>query len=144
VAALKDAAQATVETYGVLDVAWGEANRVVLVGRDANFANPKPIADVPANGSEDSVGIVAKMNYGAPDERGRRIAVGGEGYIQIVEFTPQGPRAGTLLVYGNASRPGSPHIADQLPAYVDKRLLPALLNRADVERQTQRREVLTR
>jgi acyl-homoserine-lactone acylase len=143
-AALKDAAQATVATYGVLDVAWGEANRVVLVSRDANFTHPKPIADVPANGSEDSVGIIAKMNYNAPDDKGRRIAVGGEGYIQIVEFTPQGPRAGTLLVYGNASRPGSPHIADQLPAYVDKRLLPALLNRADVERQTQRVDTLTR
>jgi acyl-homoserine-lactone acylase len=143
-AALKDAAQATVATFGVLDVAWGEANRVVLVSRDANFTHPKPIADVPANGSEDAVGIIAKMNYNAPDEKGRRIAVGGEGYIQIVEFTPQGPRAGTLLVYGNASRPGSPHIADQLPAYVDKRLLPAPLNRADVERQTQRVDTLTR
>jgi acyl-homoserine-lactone acylase len=143
-AALKDAARATVATYGVLDVAWGEANRVVLVSRDANFTHPKPIADVPANGSEDSVGIIAKMNYNAPDEKGRRIAVGGEGYIQIVEFTPQGPRAGTLLVYGNASRPGSPHIADQLPAYVDKRLLPAPLSRAEVERQTQRTDTLTR
>lgn len=143
-AALKDAAQATVATYGALDVAWGAANRVVLVSRDANFENPKAIADVPANGSEDSVGVIAKMNYNAPDEKGRRIAVGGEGYIQIVEFTSQGPRAGTLLVYGNASRPGSPHIADQLPAYVDKRLLPAPLSRTDVERQTQRIDTLTR
>ncbi|WP_293864635.1 penicillin acylase family protein [Steroidobacter sp.] len=143
-AALPDAAKIVVATYGALDVSWGEANRVVLVSRDANFTHPKPIADVPANGSEDSVGIIAKMNYLPEDERGRRIAVGGEGYVQIVEFTPQGPRAGTLLVYGNASRPGSPHIADQLPAYVDKRLLPALLSRAEVEKQTTRREVLRR
>jgi acyl-homoserine-lactone acylase len=60
--------------------------------------------------------------------------------VQVVEFTPAGARAGVLLTYGNSSRPGSPHIADQLPTFERKALRPALRDRGTVERNTVRRE----
>lgn len=132
------------EAYGRLDVPWGEVHRVVLVSRDSEYLNPKAVADVPANGASDSVGVIAKMNYPPAETEGRRIAAGGEGYMQVVEFTPNGVRALKRLTYGNASRPGSKHVTDQLQAYVDKQLLPALRTREEILRETEQVEVLQR
>jgi acyl-CoA synthetase (AMP-forming)/AMP-acid ligase II len=49
---------------------------------------------------------------------------GGETFVMAVEFTPSGPRAATMLTYGNASQPGSPHRGDQLHLLVEKKLRP--------------------
>lgn len=64
--------------------------------------------------------------------------------MQVVEFTPNGVRALKRLTYGNASRPGSKHVTDQLQAYVDKQLLPALRTREEILRETEQVEVLQR
>ena len=46
--------------------------------------------------------------------------------MQLIEFTPNGAQGSTLLTYGNASRPNSPHITDQLPFFQSETLKPAL------------------
>ena len=60
--------------------------------------------------------------------------------MQVVEFAAAGARAQVLLTYGNASRPGSPHISDQLPLFERKVLRPALRERSEIERSAVRRE----
>ena len=60
------------------------------------------------------------------------ITIGGDGWVQLVEFTPTGPNAQVLLGYGNSSRPNSPLIGDQLPFFDTKTLRPALRKLGDV------------
>jgi hypothetical protein len=59
--------------------------------------------------------------------------VSGDGYVQLVEITKAGAIAQALLGYGNASRPGSPHITDQLSYFEKKMLRPTFRTRAEVE-----------
>ena len=51
----------------------------------------------------------------------------------MMEFTPEGVRAQTLLSYGNASQPGSPHYGDQLDLFSRQEMRPAWRTRAEVE-----------
>ena len=54
----------------------------------------------------------------------------------MAEFTPSGSQGGTLLTYGNSSRPYSKHITDQLPLFGSFSLKPALRTLAAVEAAT--------
>jgi acyl-homoserine-lactone acylase len=64
---------------------------------------------------------------------------GGDSYVGVLEFgTPL--RARTLVAPGNASQPGSPHRADQLPLFARKELRATWRTRADVERHLEMRE----
>jgi len=58
---------------------------------------------------------------------------GGDGYVSLVEFRADGPVAWTSLATGNATRPGSPHITDQLPTYGAKGFGRAWTKRKDVD-----------
>jgi acyl-homoserine-lactone acylase len=58
----------------------------------------------------------------------------------LVEFTKNGAQAKGLLDYGNASRPGSPHITDQLPLFQAKQLRPIYRTREEVEAHVEKRE----
>ena len=64
----------------------------------------------------------------------------GDGYVQLIEFTPTGSTGGTLLTYGNASRPNSPHITDQLPFFQNETLKPALRTYSAVQAATVSKE----
>jgi acyl-homoserine-lactone acylase len=45
-----------------------------------------------------------------------------------------------LLTYGNASRPGSPHITDQISLFQEKQLRPMYRTREEVEAHTVKKE----
>jgi acyl-homoserine-lactone acylase len=79
----------------------------------------------------------------AADKDGRMRAVGGESYVAAIEFGPT-VRARTLISYGNASQPGSPHVGDQLELFAQKALKPVWRTRAEVERNLSRRETVVR
>ncbi len=60
-----------------------------------------------------------------------RTASFGDSFIALVSF--DGPtRAKVLMTYGNASQPGSPHIADQAPLLAEHRLRDAWRTPAEV------------
>jgi acyl-homoserine-lactone acylase len=126
--------------YGALDVPWGTVHRTVLATRDPTLQSVIPLSNDPESGPDDVFGPIRTVwPFPAPD--GRSIwHYGGDGYVQLVEFTPKGVRAQALLTYGNWSRPGSPHITDQLPLFDAKQLRPVLRTRADVEAATVMRE----
>jgi acyl-homoserine-lactone acylase len=127
--------------YGAIDVAWGDVHRAVLATRDATFQSVIPVSNDPLSGADDVFGPVRTVRpFPAPD--GRSIwHYGGDGYVQLVEFRPDGARAQALLTYGNSSRPGSAHITDQLPLFDAKRLRPVLRTRNDVEAAAVSREL---
>ncbi|MEW5928653.1 MAG: acylase [Gemmatimonadota bacterium] len=125
-AALARAAERVERAYGALDVPWGQVNRLSR--------------DLPGNGaSGDPLGVFHVVDY-APTEGGDTLyAVAGDTYVGAVEFTPGGPRAQTLLSYGNATQPGSPHVRDQLPLLARREMRPVWRTRAEVEANLEER-----
>lgn len=141
VADLVAAAQAVQQAYGTLDVAWGDVHRTVLVTHDPLFQQAIPVSNQPESGPDDPFGPVRVVNpFPAQDGTQALWSYGGDGYVQVVEFAPDGAHAQALLGYGNASRPGSPHITDQLPLFDAKTLRPAWRTRQEVEQHTVTRE----
>ena len=119
------AAQQVIEAHGALDVSWGEVRRLRVGGRD-----------LPASGGP---GFRTIWFRRGPD--GRSYARGGDSFVAVVEFGDP-VRARTLLGYGNASQPGSPHVGDQLELMARQELRPVWRTRAEVEAHLARREVM--
>ncbi len=51
--------------------------------------------------------------------------------------------ASVLLSYGNSSQPGSKHAGDQLQLLSEKKLRPALLEKSDVLKNLEKKEIIT-
>ena len=135
------AAQYVQQAYGALDVAWGDVHRTVLVTHDPTFQQAIPVSNDPESGPDDQYGPVRVVNpFPAPDGTSKFWSYGGDGYVQLVEFTRDGAHAQALLGYGNASRPFSAHVTDQLPAFDAKMLRPVWRTRGEVEQHTVARE----
>lgn len=137
VAALVIAANDVRQTWGRLDVPWGTVHRLRL-----------GTYDLPANGGPADLGIFRVVTYdndpsGAGPAR-KQIASGGDSYVAVIEFTPTGPRAMSLISYGNATQPGSPHIGDQLQLFAEKKLKPVWRTRAEVEANLEKKEAIRR
>lgn len=129
VAALERAAAAVRERHGALDVPWGDVHRLRRGGYD-----------LPANGGPGSLGIFRVVGY-RDGRDGRRVAVQGDSYVAVIEFGKP-LRAATLLSYGNASQPGSPHVGDQLELFSRQELRPVWRDRAEVEAHLEEHEIL--
>jgi acyl-homoserine-lactone acylase len=118
--ALAAAAGVVRELHGDLDVPWGDVYRL---RRDT--------VDLPAIGASGGLGAFTVIGYGRMED-GRAAAMGGDGFVAAVEFGDP-VRARTVLVYGNASQPGSPHRTDQIGLFAAKTLKPVWRTRAEVE-----------
>ena len=126
-AALAAAAEDCKTRYGALDVKWGDVFR---------FASGK--ADLPGNGGAGGSGLFRTIAYTRRDGN-KFYAAQGETIVCAIEFAAS-QQAQCLLGYGNATQPGSPHLDDQLPFMVQKKLLPVLRNRKEIEASLERRE----
>ncbi len=127
VVALDAAATDMLAKYGQLDKPWGEVMRLKL--RDT---------DLPANGGPGRLGNIDVLDF-APAVGGVRAANFGGSFVAAVSFNGAA-KAKVLLSYGNASQPGSPHAADQLPLLSSQTLRDAWRTRADVEANLEHRE----
>ncbi len=124
-----------------IDVEWGAFHRIQLGTWDPKFAKFTVLKDDPVSGARDWFGALRVANnwtssvgaiVGNTPEN-RHVTFQGDTYVHVVDFDPHGPvKAKALLVYGNASRPNSPHIIDQLPIFSAKELRPVLRERAEV------------
>jgi acyl-homoserine-lactone acylase len=125
--ALEAAAEECQRVYGALDVRWGDVFR---------FASGK--ADFPGNGGAGGSGLFRTISY-TRKQGNRYYAASGETFVCAIEFARQ-QRAECLLGYGNASQAGSPHLEDQLPMMVEKKLHPVWREKAQVEANLEKRE----
>jgi acyl-homoserine-lactone acylase len=125
--ALDAAAARVTQRAGDVAVPWGDVYRL---RRDS--------LDLPSNGGTGALGIFRVTNM-EPARDGRLVAIGGDSYVGVLEFgSPL--RARTLIGYGNASQPGSPHRTDQLPLYARRELRPVWRTRVEVEAHLEARE----
>jgi acyl-homoserine-lactone acylase len=129
VAVLGATARSVRSRYGSLDVPWGDVFRL---RRDT--------VDLPANGGPGAAGIFRVTEFQPmPGDSTRFVAAFGDSYVLAVEFsTPI--RARSLLTYGNASQPGSPHRTDQISLYAQKQLKPVWLERDSIMAHLKARE----
>ncbi len=131
VPALIQAAKELQAAFGAINIDWGTMDKVVLVSHNGPFTQTTPIAVAPQSGAPDVFGPMRVIN--SFSQAPLDIAYGGDSYVQVVDFDPNGgARAQAVLTYGNASRPGSSHIADQLAVFEAKTLRPVLRTRAEV------------
>jgi acyl-homoserine-lactone acylase len=126
--------------FGRLDVPFGDVNRIVLAGHDKTFQNLTLLTNAPASGSGDPFGGIRALYFFPASVPNQNWADDGDTYVQLVTFTRTGAKASGLLTYGNASRPGSAHITDQLSLFQTKRLRPVYRTRAEVEAHAVRQE----
>lgn len=124
---LVKAADDVLKKYGSLDVKWGDLYRLRIND-----------IDLPANGGPGDYGIFRTLNF-APGPDNKKLAVHGETYVAVTEFGEE-VKAEVILSYGNASQKGSRHIGDQLQLLSEKRLRPALLSRAEIKKNLEKRE----
>ncbi|MDH4043581.1 MAG: penicillin acylase family protein, partial [Gemmatimonadota bacterium] len=113
--------------FGAVGVAWGDAHRV-RVGD----------VDVPVGGCPGGLGCFRVISYGvSPDSLW--VASRGDGWVLAVEFGRDGPRAYSVLAYGESSRPDSPHHSDQAAMFARGELKPVAFTEADIARGLVRR-----
>jgi acyl-homoserine-lactone acylase len=109
--------------FGSWDVTWGEAHRV-RVGD----------VDLPANGCAGGDGCFRVFWFeDAPD--GKRVVSGGDGWVLAVEFDKDGPRAYSVLAYGESNLPNSPHHTDQTAMFVNGQTKKVAFTEADIAAQ---------
>ncbi|MEN9509939.1 MAG: hypothetical protein RLZZ621_2502, partial [Gemmatimonadota bacterium] len=127
VEALRWAISETTRKFGALDVAWGEVHRV-----------RRGAVDVPVGGCSGALGCFRVLSYeDAPD--GKRIANSGDGWVLAVEFSPAGPKAYSILAYGQSADPASPHFSDQAAMFAAGKFKPVRFTEADIAAHTSRR-----
>ena len=125
--ALSVAAEECRKIYGSLDVPWGQVFR---------YASGK--ADVPGDGGPGTLGVFRTIDF-TRKQGDRYYAAHGETFICAIEFADH-ERAQCAVSYGNASQPGSPHLEDQLPLMVGKKLHPVWRDRKEIEAHLERKE----
>ncbi|MGE0453116.1 MAG: penicillin acylase family protein [Vicinamibacteria bacterium] len=132
---LEEAVRFTRERYGSESVAWGDVHRFRLGG-----------LDLPGEGASGQLGLYRVMGFDdAPD--GKRVAGAGSGdpeirgsgdaWVLLVDFsTPV--RAQSVLAYGQSARAGSPHAADQIELFAERRLRPVFFSDSEVAAHLER------
>jgi len=131
VRALEAAAVRVADTWGSLDVPWGEVHRFRCPG-----------GDWPANGGPGGLGIFRVIGY-QPASDGRLVGMIGDSFVAVIEMS-QPVRARVLMSYGNSSQPNLPFKCDQMELLAKKEMRWAAVTRDDIEANLWRREALRR
>jgi len=124
VEALRWAAEQVTRRYGTLDVAWGSVHRV----RRGNV-------DVPVGGCSGALGCFRVLTYDEQPD-GIRVATSGDAWVLAVEFGRTGPRAYSVLAYGQSNDPASPHFADQAERFARGEFKPVHFTPAAIRAHT--------
>jgi len=128
-AVLEEVAEDIQSRYGMLDIAWGEVVRL-RVGNQ----------DLPASGTGSIFGSFQVLDIIPVDEKNFQ-AIGGNSFMMAIEFTNP-IRAEALTIYGNATQPHSPHVADQLSLYIRGQMRPVWRTQAAIADRLMLREIL--
>jgi acyl-homoserine-lactone acylase len=107
--------------HGRIDPTWGEVNR---------FRRGE--VDIPIDGGPDVLRAIQPREI---RDDGRLHAAAGDTWIGVVSWGPDGAlEAKSVHQFGSATLDAtSPHYADQVPLFVEKRFKPVLMDRDAIE-----------
>lgn len=123
IVALEAAAELLMQEVGCLDVPWGEVVKI----------SHGDVTIDAIGGPGDPMGIIAAVpiaQHLRPFIKGGKLVSnriendGGETFIMVVEFTPEGAQGRTMISYGNSSDYQSQHFGDQLNLLPNRQLKP--------------------
>lgn len=120
---LAEAAATTRREHGRIDPAWGDLVRVI-----------RGDVDVPVGGCSGIYGCFRVLSI-RPTGDGRYQNAGGDGWVLVVEFTQDGPRARSIMAYGASSQPDSPWYDDQAAMYARGELKPVAFSEVEIAAQ---------
>jgi acyl-homoserine-lactone acylase len=113
--------------FGRWDVAWGEVHRLRLGD-----------VDVPAAGCSGDIGCFRVFGFtSAPDRKW--VGARGDEWVLAVEFGARGPRAYSVLEYGESDDPASPHHTDQVAMFARGELKHVAFTEREIQAQLVRR-----
>lgn len=125
-AAFAWAVEETQQRYGSWDVAWGEVHRV-----------RRGDVDVPVGGCGGLLGCFRVLSFDEAED-GKRVAVGGDGWVLAVAFTDP-PRAYSVLAYGESDQPDSPYFDNQAALFANNQMKPVAFTEEEIQEQLIRR-----
>jgi len=141
--ALAETAERLRETWGGLDVRWGEINRLQRPLSNDPSAFSDSLPSLPIAGAPGFFGSVFTFQTEPLGSVGRRYGIHGNTFVKVIEFGPR-VRGRSVLVFGQSGDPASPHYFDQAPLYAERSFKPAWITREEVDANAERREVLPR
>ena len=127
VSLLEEVAAEMKQTYGSLDVAWGDVYRI-----------SHNDIDLAGNGGPGALGIF-RVAWPGKEDNGVVHISGGDSWVAIIEFTDK-PHARVLLSYGNSTQKDSPHNGDQLALFSRKEFRDAWLSAEEVASHAEKTE----
>jgi acyl-homoserine-lactone acylase len=107
-----------------IDAPWGEVHRV-----------RRGEVDVPVGGCSGALGCFRVLTF-SQGAGGIRSATSGDGWVLAVEFAKGGPRAYSVLAYGQSPDPASPHHSDQAAMFARGEMKTVRFSQEDVVRST--------
>jgi acyl-homoserine-lactone acylase len=113
--------------FGRWDVAWGEVHRM----RRGDL-------DLPVGGCSGELGCFRVIQF-QPSADTLWVANRGDAWILAVEFGRAGPRAWSVLAYGQSDDPASPHFADQAEMFARGELKRVAFSEREIARDLVRR-----
>ena len=111
------------QRHGRVDPAWGEVVRV-----------RRGTVDVPVMGCPGAYGCFRVLGLRPSGNDGTFEVAGGDGWVLAVEFGAEGPRARSVLAYGESSRPDSPWFSDQAAMYARGELKEVAFSEGEIAR----------
>lgn len=127
---LRKAAQEVRKQFGKVDIAWGEMHRFTRGGRTAGvsgFQYGEAVAVVPNAGRF---------------QNGKMDCYFGSSFRMIVHLDPKGVQSWSVLPFGNAQNPDSPHYADQMDLYRQGKYKDTFFRTTPTQKQGVSRQVL--
>ncbi len=113
--------------FGRWDVAWGEVHRLRIGD-----------VDVPIGGCAGDIGCFRVIGFTRAAD-GKWVGARGDEWVLAVEFGARGPRAYSVLAYGESDDLASPHHADQAAMFARGELKPVAFTEREIMGQLVRR-----
>jgi len=128
------------EQFGTWQIAWGDIMRHQKpdVRAGESFSDDRPSLPL-AGDNANLTGSIYIASGQRPEGQKKSYASFGNTYVAVMEFTPNGPRAYSIVPYGQSEDPTSPHYFDQAPLFAQGRFKESWFTLEEIEANLERK-----